>query len=361
MPDEPNRQVESRGGGSSNLALLFVLFIRELIVDFLAILVPGFWFIVASFPAFLFPLFYLVRLYDNGGRQTLLSDVQKFSSAISVVHTEFFVSVIVVSYLMGHLMFRQDPKRPDELSWIKVHLGTSNPKKLSYRLRWLWRTLGSDTRFPIREEILKAIQKDPNSSEYFTGMVRPLPDHTFLTQVRVDFPYSHLANYLRARGFDDLTGDVKWKGDDQASLQFRSKHFINKMKAALEFNHPEKIRELTRIESHIRLHSSLWYACLYLRYLSLAGIVLGVLCNLLLWRNASPAAVSTAILPTLVYLASFLVQGLIENSFHYQRTREVFYVLRYIQLANEQSRPSERPEQSGGKPSAFVLFCSHNG
>jgi hypothetical protein len=63
----------------------------------------------------------------------------------------------------------------------------------------------------------------------------------------------------------------------------------------------------------------------------------------MLWRNSNSFAIVMVLLPALVYVVSFIVQGLIEKAFHYQRTREVFYVLRFMQLTKEQSRALWRP------------------
>jgi hypothetical protein len=108
-----------------------------------------------------------------------------------------------------------------------------------------------------------------------------------------------------------------------------------KMKASLEFYYPQKMRDLSRIESHIRLHSSLWYACFYLRYISIIGVIFGVLSNWIMWHRFGSFELKILFLPIIVYIGSFMCQSLIEKAFHYQRTREVFYVLKFAQLAQE--------------------------
>lgn len=334
MSDTEHKQrPESRGVGQ-DVVLLFVLFFREVIVDFLAILIPGFWFIAASVPAFFVPLFWLIRLCDSGSSPSFLAAFKELSNDMSGFHTELFYLVLVVSWLVGHLMFRQDQKYPDQMSWIQANVRRSNPNKISVACRWLQRTIGWDVRFPIRPGI--------DRKKEFDGMVQPGDEDRNLEKVTVEFPYSHLKDYLTRRGFDQMAELVTWPdvnaigaNEDERAKNARSKNFINEKKAKLEFYYPEKMRELARIESHIRLHSSLWYACFYLRYISIFGMACGALSNWILWHKSAPMEWAVLIFPALLYVTTFFFHRLIENAFHYQRTREVFFVLRFSQLGEE--------------------------
>jgi len=348
------RSLESEEAGR-DVALMFILFFRELIVDFLAILVPGFWFMAASIPAFFLPLSWLFVLCEDDTRPGFSRELKALAEPMSIFHTELFISMTVVSYLIGHLMFRQDPKRPDQLSWIKSNIDKSDPSGWSRACRWLQRTAGFDVKFLIRSDTIQ-ILADGSQENEFDGMVRPHLDEDenkkmglpkageklpakllekYLSDIHVEFPYTHLKDYLVQRGFDDLADSIRWTAADKNSYGYRSKHFINNLKSELEFHYPQKIRELTRIESHIRLHSSLWYACFYLRYISIIGILMGILSSWMLWHRFQGLDFVMVFLPSMVFVTSFIFQGFIENAFHYQRTREVFYVLKFAQLAKE--------------------------
>ena len=228
-------------------------------------------------------------------------------------------------------MFRQDTKTPDRLSWISVHMQTVNCSTHFIILRSLLRFVGVGF---LMEYIPLPIDEKKRGGHHFDGMVRLNKEVTDLRSVSVEFPYSHLKDYLVGRGFSDLAGGIPWENDDQDTMQKRSKHFINEKKSLIEFYFPDKTRELTRIESHIRLHSSLWFACLYLSYLSAAGLLLGIISlKLTAMLNFSSLHAEFVIIPGLVLVMSAWFQCLIEKSFHYQRTREVFYVLQYSKLA----------------------------
>jgi hypothetical protein len=332
----------SAAGGDTSVSLLFF---RELIVDLISILIPGFGFVAVSVPAFLLPLFWFLTLLDGTDKPNFTESFGKLSQSISVFHAEIFISVIVVSYTVGHLMFRQDPRRPDQFSWISAHADLCKPRWLSLRLRWLLRTLGSDTKFSIPD--------DMRSSSKFNGMVRPLEEHKELAKVPVEFPYSHLAKYLKERDLAQLATNVSWDGSEKESQGRRSKTFINTIKAALEFKYPEKIRELVRIESHIRLHSSLWFACYYAAYLSIGGIGLGAASNVILWHRHTSLVLGLVVLPTLTYLVAYFVQSLIEKSFHYQRAREIVYVLKFDELVRDMEKAANtRPTAAPTAPHA---------
>jgi hypothetical protein len=328
MSDTEQKQSSEPRGVGQDVVLLFVLFFREVIVDFLAILIPGFWFIAASVPGFFLPLLWLIKVCDSGSSPSFQTIFKEMSNDLSGFHTELFYLVLVVSWLVGHLMFRQDQKYPDQMSWVMANKERSDPNKISRACRWLQRTVGWDVRFPIRDDLIK---DDVKRKKEFDGMVQPKPEHKNLEEVPVEFPYSHLKDYLLRRGFDQMAGLVTWSDIDKDG---RTKNFINAIKAKLEFYHPEKMRELARIESHIRLHSSLWYACFYLRYISILGMACGALANWLLWHKSASMEWAVLIFPTLLYVATFFFHRLIENAFHYQRTREVFFVLRFSRLAD---------------------------
>jgi len=165
-------------------------------------------------------------------------------------------------------------------------------------------------------------------------MVRPeRGKDSDVSEIRVQFPYSHLKAYLRDRGFDRLANSVRWDPDDsKLSPRLRTKNFINEMKVELDYYTPQQTRELSRVEGHIRLHGSLWYACFYLEYIAIVGLIVGLISNCGLYIKGHFYRIEIIIRPVCVYIISFFFQHLTEKAFHYQRSREVFFVLQNYEL-----------------------------
>ena len=105
--------------------------VRDFLVDGLGILLPGLGFLVACIPAVLVPLvwllFVIARLPHNDIAQlsfaTLLhSSVSKqLAGMVSSFHLELCVAFVGLSYVVGHLLFRQDIKEPDKKSFLRTY------------------------------------------------------------------------------------------------------------------------------------------------------------------------------------------------------------------------------------------------
>ncbi len=309
----------------------------------------------ATIPAVIVPMFWFIKLADSdssaGSLETIealsaLGGIQALAQAASQFHWELFLCGLAASFLIGQIMFRQDFEVPDKFSWIMTNMHRTRYSKFLRTFRWILRTVGKDLEFTITKE----------DAKNFDGMVRPpLNQECTMTEVRVEFPYSHLKEYLNDRGFHELAKFVKWKADPKnpfARIKTRTKQFINDKKARLEFYYPNQLRELTRIEGHIRLHSSLWYASFYLGYISILGLFFGLSTNGILLYRFNKFKVEIILFPICVYLISCFLQHLIEKAFHYQRAREVFYVLTLVSLARDLNPKIFSPRQNRG------LACS---
>jgi len=106
----------------------------------------------------------------------------------------------------------------------------------------------------------------------------------------------------------------------------------------MEFLFPKECRRILMNEAHVRLASSLWYACEYIRFMALTGTILGIFSNSLLYHYWGDLRPSFVIIPLAIVFASIIIQSSIETSFHYQRCREVFYVLQFALLANNREK-----------------------
>jgi hypothetical protein len=347
--------------------------VRDFLVDGLGILLPGLGFLIACVPAFLAPLVWFLIFAgslaygSDTDHSMILTRLMGWSDVISHFHVELFLSIIGVSYVIGHLLFRQDIKEPDRKSFLRAHM-PKLPRPIRV-WRWLVRLCGSEALFPI-EWISSGV--DPQRPERpkrhggirtflvpviriaivngrdgleivkgkkFDGMVRPTIDDDDLSKISVEYPYRFLRRYLAERGFLHLADIVPWNGDDGCDISMRSKHFINLLKCNLHQSGSVLINTVGKNEAHIRLASSVWYAASNIMTLSLGGIIISVVAAALSTRSSVGLSLDFAVVALLTLLAASFIQSAIEESLHYQRSREIFFVLHASALAGSQ-KPS---------------------
>ena len=269
--------------------------VREVIVDILGSLVPGFVFVVLLVPALGWPSFVLVGAL-GGTRSQDYEVIRAFATGLAQFHLELFVGLIALSYIVGHLFFRQDPKIPDEKSFFRVQkiIGESGP-----------------------------VRKDPVPEGEDT--------RNGAGSYRVEFPYFHLHEYLSQRGLRHLADLVPWRGDDIETHKFRTKHFVNILKIRLEFLFPDRYVTVARNEAHVRLMTSGWYVTSSLKWIALTGTLIGIASYVATsWRIQDfwPIAnVDAIIMPFIIFLAALTAKQHIERVVHYQRIREIIFVL----------------------------------
>lgn len=263
--------------------------LREFFVDILGSLVPGFLFVFLAGVSLGWPMLALcqvvVCLGSNGAFPT-----QECIDFFRTAHTELVLFVVALSYALGHFFYRQAPKAPDERSVRSKEVATDLKKG------------DGAVRFP-------ASGKAPD----------------------VQFPYRYLYELLTIRGLAHLANIVPWKGEDPTTHTRRSKAFINILKTRLAFACPDKCGTITRNEAHIRLMSSVWYMCRSLAWFAVAGFIISVSGSLLLWATAGTLGLTRlfplCLLSGSVFIGVSIARRIIERFFHYQRVREVIFVL----------------------------------
>lgn len=273
--------------------------VREVIVEFLGSLVPGMTFILLAVAALMPPSVILLRTIERvtapvQGLKETLPDV-------TLIYIMIFSLFLVLSYVAGHLFFRQDPKIPDERSFHRIE-----EKFRDEKLR---------DKGPARRE----------SGER--------PD--------VQFPYRFLREFLQERGLEHLAQLVPWSGNDPDTHRFRTKHFVNALKIRLEFSVPDRYATLARNEAHVRLMSSMWFASQALTIVCLVGSGLALAAIILpSWPRrvfSPPPGFSVAMaLPLVIFIAARVLVRSVERVLHYQRIREVVFVLETAYWANRQ-------------------------
>jgi hypothetical protein len=140
-----------------------------------------------------------------------------------------------------------------------------------------------------------------------------------------------LYEYLSERGLDHLADLIPWHGNNKNTHPFRTKHFLNILKIRLEFLFPDRYVTVARNEAHVRLMTSGWYVTSSLRWIALVGTSLGLASYIVtslrmddFWPIQNVDAI---IMPFIVYLAALTAKQQIERVVHYQRIREIIFVL----------------------------------
>jgi len=277
--------------------------IHEFMIDFLGGLVPGSLFIVGASVALLPPL-YLIFCLSNKSKavsltvyfDSILSSTQHTPNMIWILAFALFVAI---SYELGHLFFRRDPKNPDRASFEKL----------------------------VKKEQEKANKKKYTKKEYIERLKSEL---ACTDKEGCQFPYVNLRDYIGKRGHCHLCPFVVWEND--VTLFRRSKTFINLLKIRLKYYYPQKCSVIIRNEAHVRLASSSWYIAYTLRICSIIGVILvgfSILIDIIAKITSEPYSIYFPFLipPILVLLAGEYIRTRIEHFIHYQRLREIFYVL----------------------------------
>lgn len=264
--------------------------LRDFIVDVLGSLIPGIAFLVWIGPALIIPVMAAIaglfasssfRFPSLAGGSLPVGPV--IGSVILLV-----LAFLVFSYIAGNLFYRQNPKIADVASFKRI------PRRIKY-----------------------------------DGMVRQLGTD----EVLVEFPYHFLKNYLEDRGINYLAKRVPWKGGTESSnsdFKRRAKHFANALKIRVQLSAPASYTVLAKNEAHVRLSSSSWFVCRVLLWASLLGglVYAGAVLVSRFVVSIPEIQVSPVIIaPIGTALLALATKWAIERALHYQREREVLFIL----------------------------------
>jgi hypothetical protein len=228
----------------------------------------------------------LSRIFDGPG--TRPADLLR--GAIAVLDSNLLEVTLLltaaISTIAVQLLLRMDPKKPDKRSFRRI-------------------------RNSLTEEIRKG-----------TWVICDERD--------CSYPYDNLQGYLRARGLHHLIPLAPWSNRKRGS-----KGYVNILKIRIELKHPSQYKMIDRNEYYIRLMSSIWYMASGLSFtsflvLATSSLVLG----LSVWfgkgltSEISPVVLLVPFGPALIGLfLSSQARKIIERFFHYQRVRELIYIL----------------------------------
>ncbi|MGB7547575.1 MAG: hypothetical protein WBM14_07495 [Terracidiphilus sp.] len=304
MPTESRTLNQSSGEVSPERLPAMASIIREFFIDFLSSLVPGFLFTMFAIPLLISSAVVLSR--GGFAWDTIRTDIEPY-------HAELWCLILVVSYVLGSVYSRRDPKVPDQRSATHI----------------LWKDWDSRTRAVIQPS------KGANAEDY-TQFYNPAGRVSWLKRYQMarriaqgdggQFPYSHLYEYLTARKLGHLAERVPWHGEDD-KIDPRSKMFINILKVRLQFSNQKQCGEIIRNEAHIRMMSSVWYAALQLEQVYVVLLFLLLILSPFNQTAKTPGFKTILILLVVLLVAARWLRRSIIKFLHYQRVREIVYVL----------------------------------
>lgn len=305
---------KQEGKSSSSNNIIF----QDYWLDFIGGLLPGALFLlvvtIIVFPVIITLYYSIVQPED----MHIIHYIQTIINILIKVPNMLWFMIISILFLIifviGHIFYRKDPKLPDQESFRKI---------LKYEAK--------KNNIDI-SEYLKDID-DPKYSEFLISLKKNF-GCTSITNC--EFPYPYLSEYIEERGLSHLNNYIIWKED----IKKRSKNIINILKLRIRFFYPERATTIVRNEAHVRLASSLWYASKIIKTIILTSalvLILGIVIVLIihyqegkmweLYSSYFAQSISILLILSILYIAFYLAKVHIESFFHYQRRREVIYLL----------------------------------
>jgi len=278
---------------------------QEYWVDFLGGLLPGALFSVTALYVLMPSAVLFINMLNKESATGLLTIITKIIAATRETPNMIWVGVSVIlislSYILGHIFYRQDPKVPNQRSLVRL------VDKLAKKLN-----INRCCKRRLRKEFGCSSESD------------------------CEFPYRYFDEYLNYRGLKHLVTLAVWC----KNKQHRTKNYINILKMRIRFYFPNHCATIIRNEAHVRLATSVWYVGKVIVKLSVlgalllfAGIVIGSINGALCADSLECYVASTP--PFVVALFTILsggylgyyLQSHIEDFLHYQRQREIVHVL----------------------------------
>jgi hypothetical protein len=289
------------------------LFLEEFLIDFLGGLVPGVLFFTGAATALALPLYALRATlgglaHDQFTPQAVSVVLARLLEAASgtpgAIWITLFLGGSLLAYVVGHLFYRHDVKEVDRKSFERLQ---------------------SD----LKRDLLQ--RHPPVPAERIPERISA--ELGCSTAEACEFPYPDFDRYLAARQLEHLGWLARWTAPNS-----RSKTYINILKVRLRHYFPDKCSTIIRNEAHVRLVASTWYVARILRAVSVAAasIAVGAVASAIAaldtvdGRRVGPlvgAYLPALLSPVVVLALAWYAVASIPQFFHYQRLREVFFVL----------------------------------
>jgi len=302
---------------------------RDAFADLFQGLVPGSLLLFGGVAALVPPIYAVAsKLIPPGERP--LGRLPEIAGAFLRDTPDFLwpLVLILAAGVLGHLSYLQDPKTPNRCSFRKPKSREIRAMRIRHKRDWLkpwfWTPIWNGLR------VWRQAEKDLDEKAQKQFHERQRREYACTTWENCRFPFPYLADYLEKRGMTHLLPFVTWK--DDANVQ--SKIYINLLKVRNQLHEPHGAEILRRNEARIRFSSALWYASRSLKTASLIGILLCAVTFVsfsqqVLWSKSLVEPLPTLAFPVVVFALGAGGCARIEASFHYQRLREIVYVLEF--------------------------------
>jgi hypothetical protein len=270
---------------------------------------------------------------------------------LASLHWEIATIILVSSYVIGSVFFRQDPKRPDAVSALHVWMRSTREERNGLAVQ-------ATKKLPPQLE-LKSEKERPGWCQRFSSyfFVR---QYTKKLGLDTQFPYLHLRCYLTARGLTYLVPHIPWCPKDPATEGFRTKMFINILKIRILSLCPQMSRDIIRNEAHVRLATSVWYASIILSYLMGVALVVILCFSASCIQNGMAHYLFLSFSVVLLLLLFCLaMRHHLRKCIHYMRVREVIYVLETAHLAGQISGANMFSGLSDKAEAGKCMQCDH--
>ncbi len=241
-------------------------------------------------------------------------------------------------------------------------------------LKYIYRKTRNKYRIFRFYEYLNENVEFPKYIQEFKDFHLEIRDRVMVSAV---YPYSHLKEYLCDRGFSELAKKyVTWECTDDNQITNRSKSIICQYKVEIYNKVPEKMMYMLKCEAHIRFMTAMWYAN---RILNPTSFFIGVISFLILMVEtvfrlyndsvnlsnmignkiieffysigfnlldvadlnkaikifanyinqlaATHNLIDIMLLSIIFFSISRYINHIIKKTFHYQRVREIVYIL----------------------------------
>jgi hypothetical protein len=334
--------------GEESKAQTWASIFHELYIDFLSSLVPGLFMVILGAGMVMLAictLYFLIWGKDAPSAE-ITEQLKSLKEVLVELHYAFAIIMLVSSYVIGSVFFRQDPKGPDILSARYVWLKSKREDRPGLAMQYARpdRNGVPDTT-PIEE-----IDVDHSALRWLYLLFPRLYERWHDTgPFDAQFPYWYMRCYLAARGLTHLMKYIPWCPKLPDTKGNRTKMFINILKIRVSCLASRFGRDIVRNEAHVRLATSVWYATTTLFYLGLGCVLILVIAYLYVLFALHTAPLlkyyfASSVFISIVVVLCVIMKRHLLKCIHYMRVREVVYVLETAHLAS-QATPSFHVEE----------------
>ena len=236
--------------------------VQDFYLEFFGTLLPG---VIAVTATILLGLGFYYFLSEDAGFIT-------FAARLVFCNWEVALLYLALSYAMGGIAYRRNPKAPDTISayrqWKATKEGSSSEEvgRLS---------VSFDASCVMPRGLVDIVRYWWNREQWILRHA----GHN------IDYPYPHMRQYLCCRGLAHLADYVPWCAGS-GGMAFKeafekgkcSKHYVNIIKQRLRNSgRGTLILDMVRNECNIRMLSSLWYILTFVRRILMLAVAVAVL------------------------------------------------------------------------------------